>query len=85
MSQVMLVLDKNCKPSNSQYQMLPADLKSKIETCHINGSDNEVIMGEVVKPCKTDIVDTVKHTPAWSVDGNISYGFMTVGDLDAKL
>ena len=85
MSQVTLVLDKNCKPSNSQFQMLPNDLKTKIDTCHINGTDDEVIMGEVIKPCKPEMTDVITHTPAWSVNGDISYGFMTVDDVDAKL
>lgn len=85
MSQVTLVLDKNCKPSNSQFQMLPTDLKSKIETCHINGDKNEVIMGEVIKPCTAEMTEVIEHTPAWSVNGSVSYGFMTVSDVDSKL
>lgn len=85
MSKITLVLDKNCKTSEEQYFTIPHDLRNKIDTCHIN-SDTDVLIGTGShKPCGKEIADVVTHTPAWSINGQISYGFMTTSDLENNI
>lgn len=85
MSGMNLILDTDCKLSSGQFQMIPSDLKSRISTCHVNGLENQVIMGEVVKPCSTEITEQVEYTPAWYMNGELRYGIMTVDDIDMQM